>query len=144
MLHSFTCTLKFEMVIEMLIWCSLSIHRCNLIIIWNSISILVHLDFLSPWQNLRFPNCDNTYCISGRDTSHSNFKMGSTSSTGVPVLRVCYTLCCTLNNKGSGTLSIAKCPWEIRIYIFGKCNNCQHPYTTLREILKPAWIEQYI
>ncbi len=32
--------------------------------------------------------------------------------------------------KGSGTLSILKCPWEI--YVFGMCNNCPHPYITIK------------
>ncbi len=31
--------------------------------------------------------------------------------------------------KGSGTLSVAKCPWKISI--FGKWNTCPHPYPTL-------------
>ncbi len=31
--------------------------------------------------------------------------------------------------QGPGTLSIQKCPMDIQV--FGMCNNCPHPYTTL-------------
>ena len=42
-----------------------------------------------------------------------------------------WSFCCVQEGgaEGSGTLSIPKCPWEI--CIFGKWNNCPHPYTTL-------------